>query len=361
MQLAETALIAGAFALVVALLPLMNRMAFGLGWTDSPANHKTHVGIIPLSGGLTIFLAVSLTLLLTGTGWPAAASGLVGGLAIMLFIGLWDDCFPLRARYRLIAQAAASIVIIASGRTVLYSMGQTFGPVEIGLWYFAFPITVVALTGLVNAFNMSDGLDGLCGGYVLIALASLLGSAALMESRDPLNAAFTQIAPIVLPFAGAIVAFLLFNMRHPWREKASVFLGDAGSMALGFLVGWLTLRLAGLYGPHSLPPVVAVYIVALPLADMFSCMIRRVMDGATPMSADKKHLHHLLLNKGFSVRKTVAFLHAVSAALAATGIWGWIAGVPEYLMFWSLILMFTVFATYTLRYWRAVGSFRVAH
>ncbi|MGE0315510.1 MAG: MraY family glycosyltransferase [Lautropia sp.] len=345
-----------AFCLTALTLPLLVRVAFAVGWIDLPTSRKNHEGAVPLAGGVTIFLAVALTLFVTGTEWPAGTRGLACGLALVFLTGLWDDRFPLQARYRLFAQLAASIAVVAFGDTVLRSLGRTFTPFEIGLWWFAYPMTVVALTGLVNAFNMADGLDGLCSGYVMIALASLLACGGLLAYRVPGHPAPLTLIPVAVPFLGAIAAFLLFNMRHPWRARASVFLGDAGSMALGFLVGWLCLRLAGVYGAASLPPVVPVYIVALPLFDMFSCMIRRHSEGITPMTADRKHLHHLLMTKGLDVRQAVALLHLIAALVAALGILGWIVGVPEYLMFWTLIAAFVLYTRAMLRYWRAYDA-----
>ena len=352
MDLMHTTQIAFAFGSTLLLVPLLNRVAIGLGWVDAPSERKAHEGIVPLTGGLAIASAVAITAVLTNLQWPDYTYGLFAGLLLCFFTGLWDDRFPIRARYRLFAQIAAALAAVIGGGTVLESLSQTFGPHVLGLWIFAVPMTIVGLTGVVNAYNMSDGLDGLCSGYVLIALIAFLSCAALIQAEDPSQAALSELAPVILPFVGAILAFLLFNLRHPWRAKAASFLGDGGSMSLGFLLAWLAVRLTGSFGNSGIPPVTAVLIVAIPLADMFSCMARRVNEGVTPMTADARHLHHLLLKRGFSVRQTVARLHLISAGLAATGIGAWQFGVPQYTVFWTLMLAFTAYTWSALRFWR---------
>ena len=371
-----------AFVAALATLPLLNWLAFGCDWIDRPDERKAHDGSIPLTGGATIAIAMILALsygalllepglvtpMLTLGGWPllpwpSGAAGLLAGLVLCFAIGTWDDRFPLRARYRLYAQlAAASCAII--GGNVLTTMGTTFSPLAIGLSVFAIPVTLVALTGIVNAYNMSDGLDGLCGGYVAIALAAFTVCAALITVPDmtmapgaaPSHPALHELGPIILPCLGAVTGFLFYNMRHRWRDQAVSFLGDAGSLSLGFFVGWIAVRLASGYGPVSLPPVTAVWIVALPLIDMFACMIRRPLEGRTPMSADRRHIHHLLMSRGLSVRQSVATLHAVSASFAALGILAWQASVPDYLMFWSLVAIFAAYCVLSISYWRHAAT-----
>ena len=285
------------------------------------------------------------------------AAGLLVGLVICFAIGFWDDRFPLRARYRLAAQLAAA-GCVAAGGTVLHSLGTTFSPVPVGLALLALPVTLVAVAGIVNAYNMSDGLDGLCGGYAAVALGAFGICAALIAAEggtDPGARALAELAPVILPFLGAILGFLVYNMRHPWRRHAASFLGDAGSMSLGFLVGWVALRLATGYGKASMPPVTAVWIVALPLIDMFSCMIRRPLEGLTPMSADRRHIHHLLMERGLSVRQAVGTLHLMAIGFATIGTLGWQAGVPDYVMFWLLVAIFVGYTAYSVSFWRRRG------
>ena len=367
-----------AFVSALAILPLLNRLAFGCGWVDAPNARKAHSGTIPLTGGATIAAAMVLSLIVVdqiwpelarpmskligwpSLPWPNEATGLLAGLVICFAIGFWDDRFPLRARYRLIAQLLAAGCVVASG-TVLTNLGTTFSPIPIGLSLLAVPVTMVAMAGIVNAYNMSDGLDGLCGGYAAVAL----GAFGICAARISVNGgagqrALADLAPIVLPFLGAVAGFLFYNMRHPWRSHAASFLGDGGSMSLGFLVGWLALRLATGYDTASMPPITAVWIVALPLIDMFSCMIRRPLEGLTPMSADRRHVHHLLMARGLSVRQAVAALHLTAAGFALIGILGWQLGVPPYMMFWTLVGLFTAYTVHSIVFWRRQANLQPA-
>lgn len=363
-------LVVVAFVMSVVSLPLLSRLALGAGWVDAPNERKAHEGIIPLTGGLTVALSVIVTLGVaaamwpmtfrpmiglgngSGASWPLQLAGLAGGLVACFLIGLWDDRFPLRARYRLLAQVSAALFVVLAG-TSLTLLGTTFFPMPVGLWILGGPVTIVALTGLINAYNMSDGLDGLCGGYSLIALVALALCAVLVD-RDAAGQAraFADLAPAILPFLGAVAGFLVYNLRHPWRERAASFLGDGGSMSLGFLIGWLSVQLASGYDTSSIPPVTALWIVALPLIDMFSCMIRRPLEGKMPMSADRRHLHHLLMSRGLSVRQAVWTLHAIAAAMALIGIASWRLQVPAYWLFWLLVAGFVAYTLYAIRYWR---------
>lgn len=359
-----------AFASALLLLPLFNRLALGAGWVDAPDARKNHSGIIPLTGGITIATALLASLVIgdlvwpelarpvfrllgwPSLPWPAEAAGLLAGLLICFVIGFWDDRFPLRARYRLMAQLVAAGCVVAGG-IVLVNLGTTFSPIPVGLSLLAVPVTMIAMAGIVNAYNMSDGLDGLCGGYAAVALGAFAVCAALITSSGGSGqGAFSEIAPIALPFLGAVLGFLVYNMRHPWRSQAASFLGDAGSMSLGFLIGWLALQLATGYGQQSMPPVTTVWVVALPLIDMFSCMIRRPLEGLTPMSADRRHIHHLLMARGLSVRGTVTTLHVAAIGFAIVGIIGWRLRAPDYLMFWLLVAIFAGYTVYSIGFWR---------
>ena len=358
-----------AFAMAIVTLPLLNWVAIGAGWVDAPDERKVHQGAIPLTGGLTVIIAVIAALVAAAVIWPQligptfaglrlplqpwtrAVAGLAAGLVICFLMGFWDDRFPLRPRYRLLTQVSAAGFAVVAGNS-LAMLGATFSPVPIGLSLFALPVTVIALTGLANAYNMADGLDGLCGGYALVALAAFAGCALYIDADASSAHAFRELAPVILPFLGAVAGFLIYNLRHPWRQCASSFLGDAGSMSLGFLVGWIAVRLASGYEHASMPPVTALWIVALPLIDMFSCMIRRPFEGRPPMCADRRHLHHLLMDHGLSVRQTVWTLHALAAAAALGGIASWRLAVPPYFMFWGLVAAFVAYTLYAIQYWR---------
>lgn len=190
------------------------------------------------------------------------------------------------------------------------------------------PLTVFALVGVMNAMNMADGLDGLAGALALAACLNF-GAAASLAGHAPEFAAISIAA-------GAAVGFLLFNSRSPWRARAAVFMGDTGSLLLGLLLAWFAVRLAIAERP-ALAPIAAVWIVALPIGDTVTIMLRRLLRGKSPFSADREHLHHILLALGLSAGQAVAALFALSCALGFAALAAGWAGVPDYVLFYLYV------------------------
>src|SRR5690606_8015318 len=191
---------------------------------------------------------------------------------------------------------------------------------------------IFGVCGVVNALNMSDGADGLAGGLAFVATGWFALALAFVAGSHPEAAA---LLPVACALAGALAGFLLMNLRTPWRAKAAIFMGDGGSMMLGFILGWLAVRTTSAFGEAGPAPVVALWILAVPLADTISCMLRRIASGATPMSPDHRHLHHLLPAMGLSIRRSVAIILAAAALLGGLGILGWRLGVADWAMFWT--------------------------
>lgn len=199
---------------------------------------------------------------------------------------------------------------------------------------------------------MVDGADGLSGGQALASLFWLAVAAIAVPALFGTAHAIDSIGPLLMIFAGATVAFLFYNMRTPWRRKAAMFLGDGGSMMLGLLVAWAVIHLSNNYGPNGLGAASALWIVAVPLTDMFSSIVRRMLAGMTPMSPDRKHLHHLLMAQGLSVARAVLAMNAMAFAGGAIGVLGWMAGVPQYALFWLLVAAFVGYLVYAHRFWQ---------
>ncbi len=345
-------MVAGALAWLIASLAvlLLIPLARRIGWVDHPDARKRHDAPTPLVGGLAILLAMLITAALVSevhypTGLSLAASSI-------FLVGFIDDRYPLRARYRLVVQLAAAAAIVLIDGTVLRQLGECFGPIPTGLSVFAMPFTVVAIVGLINATNMMDGADGLCSGIAAIALGWLLVAAAF--GGEPAGAPLLSgsLGGVLIVALGAVVAFLGFNLRAPWRKRASAFLGDGGSMLLGLLLAWATIALASGAGPGHMPASVAVWIVAVPLTDMFSAILRRLAAGQTPMTADRHHVHHLLQAHGLSVGHSVTALHLATLVSGAFGVIGWRLGVAEYVQFWLLVALFIAYHVHAHRFWR---------
>ena len=151
---------------------------------------------------------------------------------------------------------------------------------------------------------------------------------------------------------GATLAFLVFNQRTPWRSTAAMFLGDAGSMMLGFTIAALCVHLAGGYGAASAPAAAVGWIVAVPLIDMFACFARRLACGVTPMTPDRRHMHHLLLAIGLPVGRAVLVLQLACLLCGAIGIVGWRLHWPQAVMFYGLVVLFAIYFFGSLALWR---------
>ncbi|MEZ5730162.1 MAG: MraY family glycosyltransferase [Burkholderiaceae bacterium] len=335
-----------AFALLAA--PLRG-LARRYGWVDKPDHRKVHRAPVPLTGGIGVVLASAGSLLAFGQ-WSTAIMGLVVGALMIFAVAFADDRFPIRARYRFAAQAAGVAVAMLCGPTWLPSLGELLWRGEFALGWLGVPFTLIAMTGVINSVNMTDGADGLAGGLALGALVWFGVVFGFVAQAAPETDA-ARVLPIIAALIGALIGFLAFNLRTPWRARAAIFMGDGGSMMLGFVLAWMAVRAAGSYGDAGMPPVVAIWILAVPLVDTISCMLRRVQDGVTPMSPDHRHVHHLVQSCGLSVRAGVFLLHGVALACGAVGVIGWHAGGPDYVLFWAWLAMIVAYHLFALRHW----------
>lgn len=316
---------------LVALQPFAARV----GLMDSPGGRKTHASPTPMIGGLGIYLGTLSICMLS----PVIMNDYKVLLALsgfVLFVGVLDDLYDMRVSLRMAMHATAAWVMAVSANVQLTSLGDiTFtGPVELGL--LAIPVTVFATVGVINAINMSDGLDGLSGGLSVISLV-LLSLVALSADQSALLS-FSQILIV------SLLAFLAFNFRLLWKKSALVYLGDAGSTLLGFMIAWLLI--ASTQGDNAfIAPVYALWFLAVPLMDTVSLMIRRPMRGISPFKPGRDHLHHRLLNMGFDTRQTVLIIHGTALALGGVGLVGHFAGAPQGLMFLLFITLFVIYMT----------------
>jgi UDP-GlcNAc:undecaprenyl-phosphate GlcNAc-1-phosphate transferase len=199
----------------------------------------------------------------------------------------------------------------------------------------------------MNAVNMTDGIDGLAGSWLLVFYLTLLGLA--------LNASLAMEANILLLLSVCIFVFLLFNFRIRATDKASVFLGDAGALFLGLATTWFLIRFS--QPDYALMrPITAVWMVGLPLMDTVSIMVRRAVSGRSPFDPDREHFHHFLSEKGLSVRGSVAGFVLVNLGLSFVGLGGEWLLLPEWLMFYSFWTLFGLYYWTMSRFWRKADS-----
>ena len=318
-----------ALALAVSTLVLaaLVRLAPRAGLLDHPGERRRlHREAVPRVGGLAIFAGL-LASLGVGPSLTAAEGYGLAGAALLVLVGALDDRYQLGPRVRLLAQVGAGLLLTLGGGVVITDLGDLLGngPLTLGAW--AVPFTLVAVVGLINAFNMVDGIDGLAGGIALLALGSLL----LFLPPG------SGLALGLVGAMAALVPFLVCNLDlGPARSK--VFLGDAGSMLLGYLIVWGLIVAS--QAPGGLAPVTALWLVAIPLMDTLAVMGRRLRQGRHPFSADRGHLHHYLARLLHSPRGALLLLLALASLLAGIGLAGQVWGWPEAVSFYLALACF---------------------
>lgn len=304
----------------VAWLGLFRSIAVPLGLVDHPGGRKRHDLPMPVVGGLAMFLGMLPVLFAGGHG---ALVNLGLAMLLVVVVGVVDDKATIPAKTRLTLEALAALILVAGGVSLRH-LGDLVGGGPIGTSLAAPLITVVCVTGTINAMNMADGLDGLAGSLALVAIAFF--TAVALADGD------LQLVKVGCAALGAIAGFLAFNLRTRFRSRAAVFMGDAGSMLLGLVIAWFAITLAG-QRPSLLTPIGAVWIMAVPLCDMGSVMLHRMQRGQSPFAADRRHLHYLLVDAGMSVSEAVGLLVLAGVACGAIGVALPLLGVPEWLLF----------------------------
>jgi len=325
------------FLVTVTLMLVLRPVASQVGLVDVPGGRKSHSGEVPIIGGIAMFGGLLGTSLAMGTSWQGAAALLVSA-ALMVIVGVLDDRFDLPPFARIVAHmAAAMTLVLASGLTV-QSLGNLFGLGNLGLGPLDFMFTVVAAIALINGFNMLDGLDGLAGGVALVALLGL--------SVFFLQSAGAPSAMLSLGMVGSISAFLIFNLPAQFNRPVLSFMGDAGSTLLGFILAGLALVAIQPQG-QGLQPVVVLWLLPVPVLELFTTTIRRMAMGHSPLKADRGHFHHRLLDAGFSVRAIFIMYLGVSLLSAIAGLWLRQAGASEPVMFYCFVILSAIWVAGT--------------
>lgn len=292
-----------AMAISMVLIPLMSRLAPRLGLVDIPSGRKVHAAPIPRVGGVGIVIGslVPLMLLLAPNNLSQAY---VYGASVLFIFGLWDDVFEIGHYPKFIGQVIAALIVILYGDLYVVRFPFLHGG-EIAP-EFGIPFTVVAIVGMINAMNHSDGLDGLAGGESLFSLGTI-GLLAFFVSggEAALTIAFTVI--------GGILGFLRYN-THPAR----VFMGDSGSQFIGYTLAFLAILLTQRIDT-SLSPSVVLLLLGLPIADIIVVLAKRARGGVNIFRATRNHIHHRLLDLGFVHRESVIIIYSLQMIFVTTG------------------------------------------
>lgn len=297
-----------AFFVTYFATPVVKRLASKINAVDIPNDRKVHSFPIPRLGGLAIYfgfvVALCLALVLaTVIGIRINHLMILGvflGSTLLLLVGIWDDINNLRATTKLIWQIIAALIVVSFGVEISFISIPFNGLVAIG--FFAIPLTLLWVVGITNAINLIDGLDGLAAGVIIISSVALFFVALRTHQ---IGAAILMLAMI-----GATLGFLRYNFF-----PASIFLGDSGSMFLGFVLATSSI-IGVLKTTLVVALIVPVLVLGVPIFDTLFAIGRRLSVGKHPFEADNKHIHHMLLRAGFNKREAVLAIYIVCFILS---------------------------------------------
>ena len=311
-----------AFSASYVALRLFRHAAVKVRLLDTAGALKHHEGEVPLVGGLAI-LAGYVFALATHADFlaPNMAFVIIGSLLVIS--GAVDDRFVLNPIVRLVMQLMVALAAIFGAGLVVNTIGAPFSAGAMEMGWLEVPFTILVIVGGINAWNMIDGIDGLASVLAFIALAFLLVVA---------GPSATALQASLLALLCAIGAFFMFNLPIHRLRRQRTFLGDAGSMFLGLAIVWHSLALS--QGEAAvIAPITALWFVALPVYDVITTTMRRMLKGVSPLSGDRQHLHHLLQDHGLSIRQTLMVISVLALFGGAIGLFGHLAGASDGLMF----------------------------
>jgi UDP-GlcNAc:undecaprenyl-phosphate GlcNAc-1-phosphate transferase len=318
-----TSLIASFISCAV-FIKLLMPFAVRINLVDNPDHRKMHTGKIPLVGGLAIFLAIIIGMLTTQVDLNQYRSILLS-ILIIVVVGIVDDHKDISVRARTMMHIVAILIVINNG-IELNSLGWIFGEFEFKLHSFSIFFTIFAVLGVMNAVNMSDGIDGLSGLNSLIVFLFITYFSYVSENSSLL------LLSLLVVFS--LLSFLLFNLSILGRSN-KVFMGDTGTTFIGFLIA-ISLITLSQAEDAVLSPVTALWLMAIPIIDTVTIMLRRIKKGVSPFKADREHLHHFLIKSGYSDNKSLFIVVAISLFLSLIGVWMETIGIPQ----WQSFLLF---------------------
>jgi UDP-GlcNAc:undecaprenyl-phosphate GlcNAc-1-phosphate transferase len=311
------------FLLGIGALLLMRALAPRLGLIDVPDVRKTHGEPVPVVGGVSIFLALCVSVLFMSE-MPHGFDWLLLAGALLIAIGLLDDRYQLRASLRMLGQIFVALIMVFGAGLVIRTIGDPFFVGEIGTGAFAMPLTVLVTVTVINALNMTDGMDGLAGSFSVVSLVPML--LLLLVAGRWAEAGFLGA------LIGALFAFLVFNFPLALNRKVRTFMGDAGSTFLGLVIVWVGISIS--QGEERLiSPVAGLWFIATPVHDLIASAIRRARKGKAFWIPDLGHAHHIFLKAGFTARQALWVMMFVALCHGLIGLSGPFLGVPDGVLF----------------------------
>ena len=316
-----------------------------LGHVDHPGGRKSHSLATPLCGGL----AIAVTILVLGAGLVGTRqfAGFAFGITVLLVLGALDDRKHVPAPVRMALQVlAVGAGMCFFGEVYLQNLGALVNGVDFELGGHAIWFTIFAAVGVINAVNMVDGMDGLAGGFAVMVIGTIMVVAA--------GSSAVNIVLLCLTI-GSVLGFLLFNLRMPWQRHARIFLGDAGSLVLGFVLTWFAIQAA--QGPSAvMDPITAVWLFGLPLVDTVYLMGSRLLRGKNPLAADSYHFHHVLQRTGLTPGWALYAWLAVAGAFMAAGLLSEALGIGEGARFVAFLAVFVCYCILMNAWWAKLDS-----
>lgn len=286
------------------LFPMVKWISYHVGALDYPNERKVHKKPMPVMGGLMIYLGFLFGYMLFAPQSTQMLAILIASF-IVVITGILDVIKPLRAREKLVGQVVAALIIVFYGKILLNDI--SFFGYYFDFGWLAYPITIVFIVAVMNCINLIDGLDGLADGISMIFFITIGVLAFIMHNLGSLE---ITIAFIMI---GACLGFLIFNFN-----PAKIFMGEIGSMFLGFMIA--VVCLLGFKAVTLTSLVVPMLILAIPILDTLFAILRRIIHHKPIYEADKQHLHHQLLNKKFSQKTTVLIIYAVSILFSSASV-----------------------------------------
>ena len=292
------------FLFVALIIPFIKKLAIHIGAVDEPGGRHIHNKLMPKLGGLAVFLGFLFGYMLFCSQTPQMISILIGSIIILVF-GIFDDIKRLPASVQFIGQIASACIVVFYGNIVMQDV-SAYG-IYLNFGMFAPIITIIFIVALMNCLNFIDGLDGLAGGIATIFFVTISIIISYTGIYNGLDASLSLI------MIGATLGFLLHNF-HP----AKIFLGNSGSMFLGYMIS--VISLLGFKNVTITSFIIPILILAIPILDTLFAILRRILKGENPTQGDKKHLHHQLLQMTSSQVKTVLIIYFIDILFSIASI-----------------------------------------
>lgn len=297
------------FLLTFYTIPTVVKISRRKNLMDEPGARSSHLRKIPNLGGISMFYSLAVCASIFAFELFELYKFLFASLVILLYIGVMDDIVVMRAYKKLFAQIVVTSLMVIGSDVRIRSFFGLFGIYELN-YFFSVAMSIFTFIVLINAFNLIDGIDGLAGGYSILCSAMFgISYYRLGEYNYPL----VVLSGVII---GSVIGFLYFNLSNYRNNK--IFMGDTGSMILGFLLAFTAICFIDIFIDKKLPeipryylqsaPAIAMAILILPIIDTLNVFMIRICNGKSPLVADKNHIHHSLLKLGLTHRRSTAYI-----------------------------------------------------